>query len=287
MKTLRNMIMLVMLVLSMGCMCQASELSNGEVITKTVKDTKSYMKSHGLKIYKKWNAHRGCSAFAPENTMPAFRIAAKLGAYQIETDVRMTKDGVLVCFHDSSIVRTLWGTGTIGTLTYEDLQALEIRQPTPFKGLLYSATKIHVPKFSSYLDLFDSYKHPIARIELKRVPKSQDVDVYTKAIYDEIVAHDMQDRCFVFSHYYKELESFGKWSKKYAKKNGIIKIWMYGDDEDEIKMLHKKYNTSIYPKNIPYTGVFSDSPVVVKNNKKYNLLIKPSGSKYKFYLEQR
>ena len=279
--------MTVMLLLCIASICQAKELSNGKIITMTVADTKTYMKSHGLKMYKKWAAHRGCSAYAPENTMPAFRIAAKLGAYQIETDVRMTKDGVLVCFHDSSIVRTLWGTGTVGTLTYDELSKLEVRQQSPFKGLAYSTAKLHVPKFSSYLDLFEDYKYPIARIELKRVPNSQNVDTYTKAIYDEIVAHDMQDRCLVFSHYYDELVSFGKWSRKYAKKNGYIKIWMYGDDLNGINMLHKKYGTKIYPNQVPFTGVFSDSPIVVKNNKKYNLLNKKSGDKYKFYLEDR
>ena len=47
-------------------------------------------------------AHRGASAYAPENTMSAFLLGIKQGANGIETDVRRTKDGVLVLFHDDN-----------------------------------------------------------------------------------------------------------------------------------------------------------------------------------------
>ena len=41
-----------------------------------------------------WNiAHRGASGHAPENTLAAFRLAAKMGAQFIETDLRLTRDG--------------------------------------------------------------------------------------------------------------------------------------------------------------------------------------------------
>lgn len=45
-------------------------------------------------------AHRGYSAVYPENTMLAFREALKLDIDMIETDVHMTRDGVLVLMHD-------------------------------------------------------------------------------------------------------------------------------------------------------------------------------------------
>eukprot|EP00761_Pharyngomonas_kirbyi_P001939 gb/GECH01001943.1/.p1 GENE.gb/GECH01001943.1/~~gb/GECH01001943.1/.p1 ORF type:complete len:442 (+),score=87.12 gb/GECH01001943.1/:1-1326(+) len=50
-------------------------------------------------------AHRGARAFAPENTVPAFMTAWEQGADVIETDVRRTRDHVLVCFHDSTLTR--------------------------------------------------------------------------------------------------------------------------------------------------------------------------------------
>ena len=53
--------------------------------------------------------HRGASAYAPENTLPAFELAERLGADGIELDVQMTRDGECVVIHDERIERT--GTG--------------------------------------------------------------------------------------------------------------------------------------------------------------------------------
>jgi glycerophosphoryl diester phosphodiesterase len=51
-------------------------------------------------------AHRGASAYAPENTVPAFRLAADQGADFVEFDLQMTKDRQVVCLHDNSLERT-------------------------------------------------------------------------------------------------------------------------------------------------------------------------------------
>ena len=51
-------------------------------------------------------AHRGASAYAPENTVPAFTLAAEQGATYVEFDVQLTKDGRVVCLHDTSLERT-------------------------------------------------------------------------------------------------------------------------------------------------------------------------------------
>ena len=51
-------------------------------------------------------AHRGASAYAPENTVPAFQLAAAQGATFVELDLRLTRDGQIVCLHDDSLERT-------------------------------------------------------------------------------------------------------------------------------------------------------------------------------------
>jgi glycerophosphoryl diester phosphodiesterase len=51
-------------------------------------------------------AHRGDSGRAPENTLPAYTMALEAGAHLVETDVQPTKDGVLVCLHDTTLERT-------------------------------------------------------------------------------------------------------------------------------------------------------------------------------------
>jgi glycerophosphoryl diester phosphodiesterase len=51
-------------------------------------------------------AHRGASAYAPENTIPAFRLAAEQGANWVEFDLQLTRDRQVVCLHDNSLERT-------------------------------------------------------------------------------------------------------------------------------------------------------------------------------------
>lgn len=71
-------------------------------------------------------AHRGASAYAPENTIAAFEKAIEMGAKIIETDVHQTKDGVVVIMHDLSVDRTTNGKGLIKDLTYNEFKQLTI-----------------------------------------------------------------------------------------------------------------------------------------------------------------
>lgn len=69
-------------------------------------------------------AHRGASAYAPENTMEAFELAAKQGADGIELDVHVTKDGEVVVTHDEKIDRVSNGSGFIKDMTLRELKRL-------------------------------------------------------------------------------------------------------------------------------------------------------------------
>lgn len=50
-------------------------------------------------------AHRGASAYAPENTLPAFELAKRMGAREVEVDTQLAADGVVVLCHDDSLQR--------------------------------------------------------------------------------------------------------------------------------------------------------------------------------------
>lgn len=50
-------------------------------------------------------AHRGASAYYPENTLSAFYAGVNMGANGIETDIHITKDDILVLFHDDELSR--------------------------------------------------------------------------------------------------------------------------------------------------------------------------------------
>jgi glycerophosphoryl diester phosphodiesterase len=51
-------------------------------------------------------AHRGASGYMPEHTLAGYELAVKLGADYIEPDLQLTKDGVLVAMHDTTLNRT-------------------------------------------------------------------------------------------------------------------------------------------------------------------------------------
>jgi glycerophosphoryl diester phosphodiesterase len=51
-------------------------------------------------------AHRGASAYAPEHTLPAYALAIEMGADFVEQDLQLTRDGVLICMHDTTLDRT-------------------------------------------------------------------------------------------------------------------------------------------------------------------------------------
>ena len=70
-------------------------------------------------------AHRGASAVAPENTMPAFAAAWRAGAQWVETDVQPSADDVLVLLHDDDVDRTTDGTGDVRALTGATLASLD------------------------------------------------------------------------------------------------------------------------------------------------------------------
>ena len=69
-------------------------------------------------------AHRGASEYCPENTMMSFYTGMKMGANGIETDVRKTKDQVLILFHDKTLDRVTNGKGNVSDFTFEEISKL-------------------------------------------------------------------------------------------------------------------------------------------------------------------
>ncbi len=69
-------------------------------------------------------AHRGASAYAPENSLSSFEKAIEMGAAVIETDVHQTKDSVVVIMHDLSVDRTTNGKGLIKDMTVDYFKKL-------------------------------------------------------------------------------------------------------------------------------------------------------------------
>ena len=84
-------------------------------------------------------AHRGASADAPENTVPAFQLAWERGADVIEGDFFMTSDNVIVCFHDKTTKRIGGGELKVSSTPYQQLQPLDVGA---WKGPQWKGTRI-------------------------------------------------------------------------------------------------------------------------------------------------
>jgi glycerophosphoryl diester phosphodiesterase len=93
-------------------------------------------------------AHRGEHLQRPENTIPAFQEAIRVGADFIEVDVRTTSDGKLVLSHDATADRCTNGTGKVSEMTFDQIERLDagIKKAPEFAG-------VKVPTFDQVLDL--------------------------------------------------------------------------------------------------------------------------------------
>ena len=70
-------------------------------------------------------AHRGASAYAPENTLAAFELALVQNADAIELDVKLSADGQVVVIHDPTVDRTTGSRGRVKDLSFSELRALD------------------------------------------------------------------------------------------------------------------------------------------------------------------
>ena len=83
--------------------------------------------ANGMKVF----AHRGASGYAPENTLEAFDLAAKMGAHGVELDVHICRSGELVVAHDETVERCSDGSGRIMDLSLKELKALRFNRTHP------------------------------------------------------------------------------------------------------------------------------------------------------------
>lgn len=71
-------------------------------------------------------AHRGASGYAPENTMAAFRLAARMGVREIEFDLQRTHDGAMVVVHDTELERYGYPGRSVADMTLSELKELDM-----------------------------------------------------------------------------------------------------------------------------------------------------------------
>lgn len=131
-------------------------------------------------------AHRGGGEEAPENTLPAFAGAVALGYRYLETDVHLTRDGVLVAFHDARLDRVTDATGAIADLDAADVLAADAGHafsPDGGRSFPFRDQGVRVPRLDELLTRF-----PAARFNID--PKSDACVLPLVAVLDEHQAWD-------------------------------------------------------------------------------------------------
>lgn len=94
-------------------------------------------------------AHRGASAYAPENTMASFKKAVELHADGIELDVQLTRDNELVVIHDETLERTTNGNGWVKDHSLPQLRALDCSYRSEFPD----APRMRIPLMREVFEL--------------------------------------------------------------------------------------------------------------------------------------
>ena len=135
-------------------------------------DTRSVYEAYQIEAGSmRMTAHRGYSAVAPENTLPAFRLAGEYGFWGAECDTSPTADGVWIIMHDDTVDRMTNSEGKVKDLTFDEIRALTVDDGSNVES--YPGTV--VPTLEEYLDVCKEYgMRPV--IEIKTCAAVEDMD---------------------------------------------------------------------------------------------------------------
>ena len=141
-------------------------------------------------------AHRGSMLLWPENTMTAFQGAVDLGFRCLETDLQISRDGVLAAFHDDTLDRTTDGRGPVSDYLWEELREMDAGyrfQPAgpeePDGGFPYRGRGVRIPSLE---ELMTAYPEAVVSLDLKG-------DRLEEPLIDLIRRLDLWDRVIVGS----------------------------------------------------------------------------------------
>lgn len=95
-------------------------------------------------------AHRGGNVLAPQNSLPAFEKSCRLGVWALESDIRLTKDGFPVCFHDEDIAKMTDGEGPVSEYTFAEL--MKFRIDTGVGSDTLPEDSLRIPTLDQYFD---------------------------------------------------------------------------------------------------------------------------------------
>ena len=169
-------------------------------------------------------AHRGASGYAPENTIPAFKLAVEQKADGVELDVHLSSDGKLMVIHDETVDRTSNGTGRVVDMTCQELKKLDFSNGMP------GYKDVRIPTLKEVYGLLKNTNLTI-NVEIKC-----DVVIYY-GIWDKVIELEremgMQGRIIYssFNHYVlmklREVDPKAKIGLLYSE--AMVDPWVYAN----------------------------------------------------------
>lgn len=141
-------------------------------------------------------AHRGASGYAPENSLRAFNLSARMHADGVELDVQRTRDGRLVVYHDETLERLTHATGPLCDYTYDELQSYPLLRAPGATG------EDVIPLFSDVLALLfrlglrlnvelKNSRNPYPGMEEEVLREVKEADMDKRTIYSSFNHHSL------------------------------------------------------------------------------------------------
>ena len=140
-------------------------------------------------------AHRGVTAKAPENTIPAYEASVAEGYFAAECDIQLTKDNVWVLNHNDTTNKMFFEMGNVKDYTLEELKSFTYRQ-----GVNFWQEGLKIATLDEYLDVFVGTE---TRPQIEIKADSYDM-LYT--VVDAIEAKGLTDQAIVISFDFGQLE---------------------------------------------------------------------------------
>ena len=159
-----------------------------------------------------FTAHRGVTSIAPENTIPAYEEAVRLGYYSAECDIQRTKDGVWVLLHNDTVDKWFCEYGEIKNATFEEASKYSFKGGSNF----WAYDNLRIPTLDEFLDVFVGSKTR-PQIEIK----AETYDTLHEVV-DAVVKKGLEDTAIVISFDIQQLREIHKLNDK-------IELWYLVD----------------------------------------------------------
>lgn len=159
-----------------------------------------------------FTAHRGVTSVAPENTIPAYEEAVRLGYYSAECDIQRTKDGVWVLLHNDTVDKWFCEYGPIKDVTYAEASKYSFKGGSNF----WAYDDLRIPTLDEFLDIFVG-TNTRPQIEIK----AETYDTLHEVV-DAVVKKGLEESAIVISFDLQQLREIHKLNDK-------IELWYLVD----------------------------------------------------------